>query len=75
MQFCMHWKVLPTDLDVLQMRDIKITGIICGSVRCWDGEPGSPDQEINITFLNITFLDPSVSSHSAHFLQGENLLY
>jgi len=44
-------KSCATDLDVLQMSDIKITGITCGNVRCWDGEPGSPDQEAH--FLPI----------------------
>lgn len=43
--FACTGKSFATDSGVLQIGDIKITGLTCGSIKFWDGEPGSPDQE------------------------------
>lgn len=49
--FASTGKSCATDSDVLQMRDIKITGITCGNLKCWDEEPGSPDQEAHFLLV------------------------
>lgn len=67
-------KSCATDVDVMQMRDMKITGIICGNVRYWDGECGAPDQEAHFTRVLPSWIFVwllSVSLHVLHIFSKE----